>query len=243
MCSFRSHYNKGMNEEIAAIYDMLWQNNFDSLSKGDIDIDPYITNPGSDQRRGLTLLFRPSPEIKVSILSFLGEIQKLEPDQYYYSDTNLHFTTLSLFTATPEHQKEYDRLSAYETAVENAIQDAQPFSLHLKGLTVSKGAVMICGFPQSDTLNDIRQRLRQNLINAGLSQGLDKRYTLKAAHTTVMRFAAPLRNPARFSQFLLENKQRDFGTLNVNELQLVKNDWYMSQQHTPIIAHYALNRD
>jgi 2'-5' RNA ligase len=230
----------GMNEEIAAIYDMLWETNFISISRGTVDIDPYISNPGSDQRRGLTLLFRPSPEITKNIVQFLDELGDLEPDQYFYSESNLHFTTLSLFTATPDHQREYDRLAQYQAAVEEAIRGRPPFSLHLKGLTVSSGAVMICGFPRSDTLNAIRQNLRQNLIQEGLSQGLDIRYTLKAAHTTVMRFANPLQNPERYCEFLLENKQREFGSLDVGELQLVKNDWYMSQQNTPIVARYTL---
>jgi 2'-5' RNA ligase len=230
----------GMNEEIAAIYDMLWENNLISISRGTVDIDPYISNPGSDQRRGLTLLFRPTPEITKNIIRFLDELRDLEPDQYFYSESNLHFTTLSLFTATPDHQREYDRLAQYQAAVEDAIRGTPPFSLHLKGLTISGGAVMICGFPRSDTLNAIRQRLRQNLIQKGLSQGLDIRYTLKAAHTTVMRFASPLKNPQQFCEFLLENKQREFDSLDVGELQLVKNDWYMSQQNTPIVARYAL---
>jgi 2'-5' RNA ligase len=240
---FNKTYNCLMDERITDVYTMLWNTSFTAVSQGDIEIDPYITNPGSDRRRGMTLVFRPTEDMKSTILGFLDELKIIEPDQYFYQSSNLHFTVLSLFTAIANYQFEYDRQPAYQTAVENAIMDAQAFSMHLCGLTVSRSAMMICGFPDSDTLNGIRDTLRRNLNQSGLGQGLDIRYTLVAAHTTVIRFSHPLHNPAAFSQFLLENKQRDFGSFKVTELQLVKNDWYMSQEHTPIIARYALPGD
>jgi 2'-5' RNA ligase len=230
-----------MDDRVAAIYKMLWESSFTSVSQGDIDIDPYIANPGSDQRRGMTLVFRPSPGMKTIILNFLDELRILEPGQYYYLDSNLHFTVLSLFTAIPNFQPQYDRLDEYEAAVKDAVKDSPAFSMQIAGLTISKSAVMLCGFPDSGILNGIRQTLRQNLVNRGLAQGLDKRYILVAAHTTILRFSVPLRNPAIFSQFLAANRERIFGSFQVTELQLVKNDWYMSQQHTPIINRYPLH--
>lgn len=229
-----------MNESITAVYDMLWNSSFIAVSRGDIDIDPYITNPGSDLRRGLTLIFGPPPELQTTILGFLEELRNLEPDQYYYNATNLHFTVLSLFTAIPDYQPEYDRLAAYEAVVSQSVAGIRPFSLHISGLTISRSALMLCGYPNSETLNGLRQRIRQSLKQNGLAHGLDKRYTLTTAHTTVLRFSATLRDAKTFSEFLLENKRRDFGTCKVSELELVKNDWYMSQQHTPIIARYTL---
>lgn len=234
------YYNKEMTDKFIAIYDMLWNTSFDAVSRGEIDIDPHITHPESDHRRGLTLIIRPSPSFVEKILSFLDEIKKLEPDQYYYSASNLHFTVLSLFTATTDFQQEYDRLSLYKDAVEAALRGAHPFVLKLSGLTVSKSAVLLCGFPQPDEVNSIRRKLRENLMKNGLGGGLDTRYVLVGNHTTITRFSAPLRDPRKFSQFLLENKGRKFGQLEVNELQLMKNDWYMTQQHSAIVANFSL---
>jgi 2'-5' RNA ligase len=229
-----------MTDEIHSIYEMLWNENFESISRGDVDIDPYITDPASDQRRGLTLRFRPSPEVMQSILDFLGEIRAIEPGQFYYNHENLHFTVLSLFTAIPECQNEFDRLPAYEAAVTEVLEGMPPFSIHLIGITASRSAVMVCGYPQSGTLNDIRQRLRRNLNHAGLSQGLDVRYTLTAAHTTVMRFSSPLLKSGQFCEFLQKNKHREFGWLDVSIFELTKNDWYMSLQHTQVLNRYTL---
>jgi 2'-5' RNA ligase len=229
-----------MNEDIQAIYDMLWNTSFEAVSRGGVEIDPYISNPASDKRRGLTLRFRPSTDVMQAILRFLDGMRAIEPDQYFYTPENLHFTVLSLFTAIPDCQKEFDRLPAYEAAVRDALCDTPAFSLDLRGITVSRSAVMVCGFPRSGTLNAIRGRLRKNLINAGLSQGLDVRYTLTAAHTTVMRFSSPLREASRLSDFLAANRQREFGRLDVDVLELTRNDWYMSPPHTCILHRYQL---
>ena len=229
-----------MSEKFDAIYKMLWDTSFTLVSRGDIEIDRLITNPDADQRRGLTLIFRPPVELKQSILTFLDELRQIEPGQYYYPESDLHFTVLSLFTATVDHQREYDRLKEYQNAVENTLTGIPPFEFRVSGLTVSKSAVMLCGYPRPDHLNAIRNTLRQNLIRGGLSQGLDKRYVLTAAHTTVMRFSRPLVNPAGLAEFLQENKHKTFGEFVVDGLDLVKNDWYMAQHNTALVHRYSL---
>ncbi|HEX7557076.1 MAG TPA: hypothetical protein VF338_10665, partial [Leptolinea sp.] len=138
-----------MDDRINAVYDMLWNRNFSAVSCGDVAIDPYITNPASDKRRGLTLIFRPPDEMKTTVLSFLDEIRIMEPDQYFYQESNLHFTVLSLFTAIPNYQPEYDRLFDYQKSVQDTVKDIPTFSILMAGLTVSRGAVMLCGFPDS----------------------------------------------------------------------------------------------
>ncbi len=230
-----------MTANFDAIYNMLWDTSFNAVSQGEIEIDDLITHPEADKRRGLTLIFRPSAEIKRAIQFFLDELRQIEPGQYYYPETDLHFTVLSLFTATVDHQREYDRLKDYQAAVEKTLQGIPPFEFQVNGLTVSKSAVLLCGYPRPDYLNVIRNSLRKNLIRSGLAQGLDKRYVLTAAHTTVMRFSSPLINPAGLAEFLLENKQKPFGKFQVDGLDLVKNDWYMAQQNTTVVYRYPLN--
>ncbi|BCY17509.1 hypothetical protein hrd7_13580 [Leptolinea sp. HRD-7] len=230
-----------MTENFDAIYNMLWDTSYNAVSQGDIEIDDLIAHPEADKRRGLTLIFRPTDAVKQSILTFLNELRRIEPDQYYYPETSLHFTVLSLFTATVEHQREYDRIQAYQTAVDSAVRGISPFLFQVKGLTVSKSAVILCGYPLPDNLNILRNALRKNLITSGLAQGLDRRYILTAAHTTIMRFSRPLSNPTGLAEFLLENKQKAFGEFQVDGLDLVKNDWYMAQHNTTVVCRYRLN--
>lgn len=238
---FWPRYNVAMFDKFNTIYDMLWDTNFENIRHGEIEVDWFISNPGADQRRGLTLIFRPPDTVKKAIRSILDEIRQFEPNQYFYCDSCLHFTVLSLFSATVDHKQEYDRLSSYQAAVDEAIKGISGFTFTLKGLTVSKSAVILCGYPDPDNLNILRDRLRRNLIHMGLSQGLDVRYTLTAAHTTIVRFAALLNDPARLGKFLLENKEREVGSFVVDELQLVKNDWYMTHRNTTLVDQYWLN--
>jgi 2'-5' RNA ligase len=224
-----------------AIYKLLWKDNFPAITRGDVDIDPFLSNPRKDKRRGLTLIFRPSDELAESILSFVSEIKQIEPDQYFYDRTNLHFTVLPLFTATTDYLRNYACLPEFEDAVTAAVRDMPAFTIQITGLTVSRGAVLVCGYPDSETLNDIRNKLRLSLANKCLSDGLDKRYRLITAHSTVVRFSSQLRDPGGFSEFILENRNHNFGLFMVKELQLVKNDWFMTQKHTPIIARYFLH--
>lgn len=235
-----AYNNMDMSAKFDAIYNMLWDTSYVAVSRGNIDIDHFISNPETDQRRGLTLIIRPPVELGRHILTFLDELRQIEPGQYYYPESDLHFTVLSVFTATVDHQREYDRLKEYQVAVENTLKGIPPFEFLLSGLTVSKSAVMLRGYPRPDHLNVIRNTLRQNLIRGGLAQGLDKRYVLTAAHTTVMRFSRPLTNPAGLAEFLQENKHKPFGEFVVDGLDLVKNDWYMAQHNTALVHHYPL---
>lgn len=230
-----------MTANFDAIYNMLWDTSYNAVSQGEIEIDNLIDHPEADKRRGLTLIFRPTGAVKQSILTFLNELSRIEPDQYYYPETSLHFTVLSLFTATVEYQREYDRIQAYQSAVDRAVRGISPFLFQVKGLTVSKSAVILCGYPLPDNLNILRNALRKNLTTSGLAQGLDRRYILTAAHTTIMRFSRPLSNPAGLAEFLLENKQKTFGEFKVDGLDLVKNDWYMAQRNTTVVCRYPLN--
>jgi 2'-5' RNA ligase len=227
-------------DNFTAVYEMLWNKNFPAIQQGKVEVDPFLTNPKIDQRRGLTLIFRPPANLLDSIRAFLSEIRALEPHQYYYDDSNLHFTVLPLFTAIPEYQANYARLPVFESAVQAALQSASTFTVQITGLTVSRGAVMLCGFTDSTVLNAIRDKLRQILTRKGLSAGLDQRYRLVTAHTTILRFSNRLRDPHAFSDFLQQHRNHEFGSFSVEELQLVKNDWYMTQEHTPILARYAL---
>lgn len=237
-----AYNSEDMSEKFDAIYKMLWDTSYDAVSQGEIDIDRFISNPHADQRRGLTLIIRPPVELRRAILTFLDELRQIEPGQYYYPESDLHFTVLSLFTATVDYQQEYDRLIEYQAAVESTLRGVPQFEFRVSGLTASKCAVMLCGYPLPDDLNVIRNALRQNLIQSGLAQGLDKRYVLTAAHTTVMRYSHPLANPAGLAQFLQENKHRSFGKFAVKELDLVKNDWYMTEHNTEHIQRYPLGQ-
>jgi hypothetical protein len=55
-----------------------------------------------------------------------------------------------------------------------------------------------------------------------------------------LRFKEPLQAPSRFSEFLQANRQRYFGQLRVEQLELVVNDWYQSKANTELLGKFDL---
>ena len=99
---------------------------------------------------------------------------------------------------------------------------------------------MVQGFPQDDRLECLRDRLREALRRKNLAEGLDQRYRITGAHTTIMRFRTQPQHLKRLVRVLDEYRQHDFGQSTFHTLQLVKNDWYMSPDKVAVLAEYSL---
>ncbi len=72
---------------------------------------------------------------------------------------------------------------------------------------------------------------------------IDERYRLVTAHSTIIRFAAPLSAPEHFTQALAEFRNAPFGSTRVAALELVFNDWYMSRDTLQTIETFQLCSD
>ena len=191
----------------------------------------------------MTLLFRPSERIRERVIALLDELRALEPDQYYYHPAELHVTFLSLFTATEAHEPFFARAEDYVAAVTASVGRLVPFPMAFAGITASPGAILVQGFTDADTLNAARDSLRQELHARGLNRGLDERYRLETAHMTVARFRQPLRNGTAFAKALERMRNFDFGKFDVEALELVRNDWYMSRANTECLCSYKLGNE
>jgi 2'-5' RNA ligase len=172
------------------------------------------------------------------VVSFLRELRRLEPAQYYYTTAEFHLTVLSLFTATLDSAQFFDEKDRYILAVDAALKRTSPIRIAFKGVTASPDAVMIQGFFETDQLNVLRDCLRAQLRVRGLEKGIDKRYKLQTAHMTVVRFRDPLRHAERFAESLEQARHRPFGVTIVRSFILVENDWYMSRRTTVSLKRY-----
>jgi 2'-5' RNA ligase len=223
-------------------YDQLWKSNIDRIGSGAIEIDPVLAERRVDLRRGLTMIIRPSEPVRQQVAKFLEEVRGLEPDQYYYDPSELHVTFLALFTATVDHRKFLARAEDYTAAVSSSLGKIDSFSIKFAGLTVSPGGILIQGFTECETLNDGRDKLRRDLQARGLGESLDKRYRLETAHMTAVRFRHPLRNGKALVNLLECRREMHFGETQVEVVELVKNDWYMSQKTLELIQVFKLNK-
>ena len=233
--SFQEH-------EAYSLYTALWDEAQTAIARNEVTIDPYLSQRERDTRRGLTVLARVSAEVRLNISRFLEELEQLEPQQYYAQPDEFHVTVLSLFTATEAYQPYFDKIEAYRQAVQEALYNAHEFTLTFAGVTASKGVIMVQGFPEGETLNALREDIRQALLDAGLGNSLDQRYRVRAAHISVARFAAPLSAPQQTSAFLLANRETDFGAARVQVLETVAHDWYMARDRVTLLDTQSLLR-
>lgn len=206
-------------------YETLYKESVVKIAKGDYQVDPLI-DANEDNRFGITLLLRPSDEVKNKIQTFLKDLSKVEPEQYYYENSDIHITIMSIISCYDGFDLKNINLEDYNQIIRNSLAGFQPLQIHFKGITASPSCLMLKGFMDTDSLNVLRDNLRENFKATNLEQSLDKRYAIQTAHSTVVRFRKELQYKDEFLALVEKYKNYDFGTFKVSALELVYNDWY-----------------
>ena len=167
-------------------------------------------------------------------------MKQVAPEQYFYQASEFHLTVLSLFTATEEFGPHWADRANYRVTVDRALHNGRRFTVRYEGITASNSAVMVQGFAQGPGLEQLRARLRRALRAFGLGGGLDQRYAIETAHSTLLRFSSRPKDMARLLALLKAHRAADFGLTTYDKLHLVKNDWYMSAEKVELLAEYSL---
>lgn len=220
-------------------YDQLYKTSSEIISTGKYSIDSELKNE-SDSRFGITLLIRPNDEIKANIHTFLNELRKAEPEQYFYPDSDIHITVMSIISCSSDFTLNQISAKEYIEVICRSLVDVEKIQIHFKGITASPSALMIQGFPSDETLNNLRNRLRENFKNSGLQQSIDSRYSISTAHSTVMRFQEKLHDPKKLIEIAEKFRDYDFGEFEVKNLELVYNDWYQRKSTTRVLGDFGL---
>lgn len=226
--------NDAARSKLDIHYNTMWNSAFAAVAGGAVDHDPHLA-AGPDRRRGLTLIARSDAALRARFAAMLDRLTNAEPQQYRYPVADMHVTILPLFTATEHPAGELARLDDYRAAVRAALEGTEAFDIDFGGITLSRSAVMARGFPCGPALDTLRDRLRSQLRERGLDGSLDQRYLLVTAHVSLFRFSAPLRDAARFAALLEELRDTPFGTMHVEQVELVINDWYMSSNSLELV--------
>lgn len=206
-------------------YAALWEKSLCKFRQGEFDYDVMIDDP-SDNRMGLTLLIRPDLPTREKIGQLLGSLKALEPAQYYYPNSDIHVTVLSIISCYAGFRLNHIKAEDYIALIKEALNDMPSFEITLKGITASNAGIMVQGFPSNNQLNEIRNKIRTKFKHSELQQSLDQRYLLKTAHSTILRFKAPLQNKRLFLDELLKHRETALGTFEVKNIDLVYGDWY-----------------
>jgi 2'-5' RNA ligase len=226
--------------EIQKIYDGMWLDAIQHIKNDNYEIDNLI-NSSKDTRRGVTVLSYLSDEIVVAISELSEKLKIIEPEQYYYPTHDFHLTVLSIITCVEGFKLSDIDVKEYSEAFEQALEDIGPLKIHYSGVTASSSCILVQGFPDNDHLTILRDKLRLSFKKFSLYTTIDLRYEISTAHATIVRFQSPLRDSEAFIQLLAKYRNIYFGTLEVNRLDFVFNNWYQNLLVTKQLSSRKLN--
>ena len=210
-------------------YSNLYEESIEKILCDTYHIDDQIDS-SLDNRFGITLLIRPTIQIKNNIQYFLDELRAIDSEQYYYPNSDIHITVMSIISCYSGFDLATVSVPDYVEIVEKSLVEINNIEINFKGITVSPSAIMIQGFVSNNFLDDLRNNLRKNFKNSGLEESIDKRYSISTAHSTVVRFRKKIKNKEKLMEILEKYRDFNFGKFTVEKYDLVFNDWYQREQ-------------
>tara|TARA_R110002050_G_scaffold281956_2_gene429631 strand:- start:805 stop:1485 length:681 start_codon:yes stop_codon:yes gene_type:complete len=220
-------------------YNNLYTESIKKISNDNYQIDELIDS-SLDQRFGITLIIKPSIEVKNEIQKFLNQLKSIDPNQYYYQNSDIHITVLSIISCYNGFKLEGIKLSEYIKTIKKSIITNSNIKIEFKGITASPSCIMIQGFMNNKSLNEIRNNLRENFKNTTLEQSIDKRYSIQTAHSTVVRFKEKLNKKSEFLETIEAFKDYTFGSFLPKNIELVYNDWYQKEKHVKELFKFEI---
>lgn len=222
-------------------YDKLYKDSLRKISLDTYEIDPML-NADNDERYGISLLIKPPLAIKNEIQKFLSELKNVEPNQYYYPNSDIHLTVISIISCYEGFKLSGLNVSDYIELIERSLINTEAMTISFKGITASPSCIMIQGFNKDNGLNVIRDNLRRNFKESHLEQSMDHRYLIQTAHATVFRFSEKLSQKEEFINLIEKYRTHDFGTFQVNQLELSFNDWYHRKGRVTKLHEFKLEK-
>ena len=226
-------------DKVRAIYDQLWDQFSKDLPGGSYSLDKLI-DAKDDNRYGITLLARPAGPVRKEVSGFLEQLSRLDPSQYYYPVNDMHITIMSIISCFSGFRLDQIKAGDYREIIADCLKTIGPFTVRFEGITASPSAVLIQGFPVDNSLDLLRDNLRRSFKASRLMSSIDSRYSIKTAHMTVARFRSPILHADPYLQKLRSYRSHTFGTMVVQRLELVFNDWYQRQAATRQLANFSL---
>lgn len=221
-------------------YENLYKKAIASIKANNYEID-HLIESNNNERFGITLLIRPDKNTKTNIQHFLSEVKAIEPNQYYYPSPDIHVTVMSIISCYTGFKLENIDIEDYVKLIKQTLDKQKTFHIRFKGLTASPSCILLQGFVDNNVLQEIRDQLRLSFKNSTLQQSLDQRYVIQTAHSTIIRFKQQLINQNKFLKLIEKYRDFDFGTFEVNNVELVYNDWYQRGKFVQKLYNFELS--
>jgi len=118
---------------LSAHYDKLYYESTAKIAKGDYEID-HLIDAQDDYRFGITLMIRPDENTRANIQHFLSEAKAVDPHQYYYQNTDLHLTVMSIISCYVGFDLEQINVADYIKVLEAILAKHRNSKFNLKDL-------------------------------------------------------------------------------------------------------------
>ncbi|RKD91123.1 2'-5' RNA ligase family protein [Mangrovibacterium diazotrophicum] len=224
---------------LSEYYNQLYDRAVSKIASGEEELDDRMNRVPDEM--GLILRLRPPTEVRARIEAFLAELRHLEPEQYYYPDSDIHVSVASLILPNKAFQLSQINTDEYIRTVRESVSSIEPFEICFRGITASPGAVMIQGFENEPCLAAIRYHLQNKLNENKLEHAISGSYSVQTAHSTVVRFRKKLQDRQALLALLEKYRNFDFGCFPVSELELVHNDWLHRNEYLKLLASIELS--
>lgn len=231
---------KMKSHQLKAHYDSMWTHSLAKFRKQEIEIDALIGSL-EDDRYGMTLLARPSENVKVNIKRFLDDVAQVAPHQYFYPESDMHLTILSIISCYSGFYLAQIQIPSYIETIREIVDPIAPFKIHFKGITASPSCILIQGYPENNQLENLREQVRSAFSQSDLQHSIDKRYAIQTAHLTVIRFQKPLQEPEKLISVINQYREYDFGSCWVDGIELVGNNWYQQKEKVQLLKRFSLS--
>lgn len=208
-----------MDEQLDQLYKEINQQGRIAIQCRHEQIDPWLGRLRNDHRSSLTLIAKVPAHVSRNIKMCLQGMEASVPELYYYPSSAFHLTIMDLYRGCPSDHLLDDYVSQLQPFIDRFL----PVQWRMQGLIVSSGAVLVKGF-YSSSLGKLRNQLRQQIPLASLP--LMERYQTFSGHMTIARFPSEVQHRASLLKYVEQNSNLQFGTFEVNQLDLVIHDWY-----------------
>ncbi len=220
--------------EVNELYNIILREGETKIKNNKEQID-YLVGSKANTKMGLILAIRPTEEVQKKISKIQKRIKDIEPNQYYYKESEYHITLLDLICAKQDYVYTDEQFKIYDEIIKKSIINISPFKIHLNGLMISDGAIMVKGYYENE-MNIIRQNLRDYIEKSNLKSG--EKYKTISSHITICRFKEKINNRNDLLNFVKDYSKYDFGNFEVTSFEFTYHNGYYDKKE--ILKKYLI---
>lgn len=234
--------HKSEQFNLEAEYKLMWEQGKTSLRENGVSSQDLLPVE-NDKRQGLGLFFWQN-ELLPATQPFLETIHNHFPEEivlYGFADSpaHQHVTLLELISTQDDYATTYQKYEDdFAKVCGKVLKNAKPIKAVFKGFVANPSCIIIKGYPEDNSFNEMREQLREAIEKAGLPP-LNRR-KVQIFHTTVGRFLKPIKDIEKLISVIDELNNVEIGEDTFRNLHLVRASWLMAETQTKTLANFRL---